>query len=73
MPVAKHEDGEVKAETENFSDVLWIKNREETKQQKVMGKNNVGEKLGGSKTNKQNRRDIKNAVNVGNFEEQKNL
>ena len=36
---------------------------------KSNGKEQQGEKSGGSKTNKQNRRDTKNAVSVDNFEE----
>ena len=49
------------------------KKQRRNKTVKSNGEEQQGEKLGGSKTNKQNRRDIKNAVNVGNFEEQKNL
>ena len=45
---------------QNFTDVLWIKNRKKkTKQQKVMGKNNKEAQLGKNKKNKRTRRDTK--------------
>ena len=72
--IVKGKEGEVKAETKNFRDVLRIKNKEERKYQKLMGKNNKDARLRGSRINKQTRRDTKNvAMNVGNFEGKKRL
>ena len=72
--IEKGKEGEEKGNTKNFSYVLRIKNQEERKHQKVMGKNKKGANLRGSRINKQTRRDTKNvAMNVGKFERKKRL
>ena len=68
MSIVKGKKEELKAETENFSEVLWKKNKEEAKHKKIKIRNNKGtekveEKLQRRTLERQEKRIIKDETN----------